>query len=332
MNQDNSNSTQAFNTIESEETMVRETVMGNGQTIQTTLVNDPSAEKTKKTAKNSSEPTASADKKKKGGTFKKVVIGGITGITLGSVGAYGKAHANEWLSEEEPLTDTYQEEELSENDIPPTEEEVVEPTDTPVSEETVAAAESNVTENEPVVSEFRVASNVDDNMTFGQAFAAARAEVGPGGMFKFNGQVYSTYYENEWDGMSMEEKTEYGSRVNAYLRGEQPESSSVSSVDTTVQSEETNSFMPDGLDVTNVEVDAETGTTLVHAVMNGQNAVFMDTPDTPGVEFMAVDSNADGKYSEDEIYDISNTGLTTEQLVQGSEFEDFDPNDHLVSI
>ena len=54
--------------------------------------------------------------------------------------------------------------------------------------------------------EFRPMS---DDLTFGQAFAAARSEMGPGGSFSWHGQVYGTYYRNEWNAMTPDERHEF---------------------------------------------------------------------------------------------------------------------------
>ncbi len=60
-------------------------------------------------------------------------------------------------------------------------------------------------------------AEVDDNMTFEQAFAEARAEVGPGGVFVWHGGIYSTYNESEWNAMSEEQHTEYAQSVDAQV-------------------------------------------------------------------------------------------------------------------
>ena len=54
-----------------------------------------------------------------------------------------------------------------------------------------------------------LASVNTSGMSFGEAFAAARAEVGPNGVFEWNGGYYGTYYENEWADMSDEFKREF---------------------------------------------------------------------------------------------------------------------------
>ena len=59
-----------------------------------------------------------------------------------------------------------------------------------------------------------VATNVNDSMSFNQAFAAARQEVGPGGIFEWHGHSYGTYYANEWNSMSAEERDQYWADVH----------------------------------------------------------------------------------------------------------------------
>jgi hypothetical protein len=54
-----------------------------------------------------------------------------------------------------------------------------------------------------------IAHNVTNDMTFDQAFATAREEVGPGGMFSWNNETYNTFYKEEWNGLSLEQKQDY---------------------------------------------------------------------------------------------------------------------------
>lgn len=62
--------------------------------------------------------------------------------------------------------------------------------------------------------EMDVATSVDDDMSFGEAFAAARHEVGAGGLFVWHGHTYGTYYANEWNSMSAEDQQQYWSNVH----------------------------------------------------------------------------------------------------------------------
>ncbi|MBR4388752.1 MAG: hypothetical protein IKT00_06200 [Prevotella sp.] len=55
---------------------------------------------------------------------------------------------------------------------------------------------------------------VSDGMSFADAFAAARAQVGAGGVFEWHGGVFSTYYENEWDGMTPQQQHHFTAHVH----------------------------------------------------------------------------------------------------------------------
>lgn len=66
-----------------------------------------------------------------------------------------------------------------------------------VDAESASTVEINIEPNE---------ATVNDDMTFAQAFATARAELGPGASFTWHGQVYGTYYQNEWNAMSPAEQ------------------------------------------------------------------------------------------------------------------------------
>lgn len=57
-------------------------------------------------------------------------------------------------------------------------------------------------------------AQVDDNASFSQAFADARAQVGPGGVFEWHGRAYGTYYKDEWDNMTAEQKHEYQASID----------------------------------------------------------------------------------------------------------------------
>ena len=51
--------------------------------------------------------------------------------------------------------------------------------------------------------------DMDDNLSFSEAFAQARAELGAGGAFYWRGGVFGTYYQNEWNSMSPSEQAEF---------------------------------------------------------------------------------------------------------------------------
>ena len=54
-----------------------------------------------------------------------------------------------------------------------------------------------------------VAGKVTDDMSYGQAFAAARNEVGMGGVFGWHGRWYNTFEKDEWTSLSLEQRQQY---------------------------------------------------------------------------------------------------------------------------
>lgn len=62
----------------------------------------------------------------------------------------------------------------------------------------------------------KVARNVDDSMSYNDAFNAARTEVGMGGMFKWHGLLFTTYRDDEWNNLSEQKKQSYNKIVNDF--------------------------------------------------------------------------------------------------------------------
>ncbi|MBK8624021.1 MAG: hypothetical protein IPN86_00130 [Saprospiraceae bacterium] len=59
-----------------------------------------------------------------------------------------------------------------------------------------------------------LAEGVDDSMSFGDAFKTARAEVGPGGIFEWRGNLYNTYIKSEWDAMDKSERADFFASID----------------------------------------------------------------------------------------------------------------------
>lgn len=129
------------------------------------------------------EGAPAAQEEKKSGVWRNVVIGGVSGIMFGA-GATLLTSAITSDKGEEPVEKPE-----------------------PVNPE----PETNPNEHPLTDGEVPLAHNVNDSMSFGEAFAAARAEVGPGGVFEWHGQLYGTYYADEWNSMSAAERAEYNS-------------------------------------------------------------------------------------------------------------------------
>lgn len=59
-----------------------------------------------------------------------------------------------------------------------------------------------------------IAEGVTDDMSFGEAFKTSRMEVGAGGIFEWRGNLYNTYYKEEWDAMGANDKAEFAKSID----------------------------------------------------------------------------------------------------------------------
>lgn len=76
------------------------------------------------------------------------------------------------------------------------------------SDENVKSLGINITVPESL-DEIRLTTVATDDMSFSEAFAAARRAVGPHGVFEWRGGVYGTYYDNEWRHMPADYKRQF---------------------------------------------------------------------------------------------------------------------------
>ena len=140
-------------------------------------------------------PTANGQQetKKEGSAWKHVTLGGVSGILMGAGLLYaGQTVAQNVNSEEKP--------EVNPEEKP---EDVV----APEQGETSHTLENGL----------KVAS-VSDDLSFGEAFQQARAEVGPGGVFHWHGGIYNTYTAAEWNAMSVDQKHDFAEQVQPEVR------------------------------------------------------------------------------------------------------------------
>ncbi len=56
-------------------------------------------------------------------------------------------------------------------------------------------------------------ATVSDSMSFDHAFSAARAQVGPGGVFTWRGHIFNTYTADEWKALSNDDKHHLAEQV-----------------------------------------------------------------------------------------------------------------------
>lgn len=75
----------------------------------------------------------------------------------------------------------------------------------------------------PIPVDPEIATNVNDDMSFAEAFAAARNEVGAGGYFVWHNKPFNTYYKEEWDSMSPEQRQQASEGILQDYRNETDE-------------------------------------------------------------------------------------------------------------
>lgn len=195
--------------------------------------------------------------------------------------------------------------------------------------------------------EVPVATSVNDDMSFTDAFNAAREEVGSGGVFEWHGYIYSTYTDDEWNSMSEAEREEYGSHFNWTPDESDDITASVASdvdtddVEVTVDGpadepyaqEDVADVEPAGgndphlvdasdvVDVDDPEVevlgvihDDETGANIGGMLVGDQQVVLVDVDNDQAFDVMVADVDNNGTITDNEVIDISAHGITVDQL------------------
>lgn len=168
-------------------------------------------------------------------------------------------------------------------------------------------------------------AEVNDEMSFSEAFASARKQVGAGGVFEWRGKQYGTYYKTEWDSMSQAEKDQYAANVF----GTSSSKSSTTPVQEQLQHDIPQEYRADntqspvsGEDVKGELFGVQTVTdengnpmTIVAAKINGHNSVFVDADVDGYVDVAAMDANADGVLDDNEIVTIAKGAMPVSALI-----------------
>lgn len=172
--------------------------------------------------------------------------------------------------------------------------------------EGVAGSASATASHSSIVDDsIQFATSPSDDMSFSEAFAAARAEVGAGGVFEWRGGLYGTYNASEWNNMSQAEKDEYHSHFSW---------SNSSSNDSTMVQDEPQVVDDDDegevrvLSVDTVSTDA--GDIDIATVdVDGEEVYFVDLDRDGLADLGAVDLNHDGELGEGEVADLQGENL-----------------------
>ncbi|MCM1006293.1 MAG: hypothetical protein NC402_08370 [Prevotella sp.] len=183
-------------------------------------------------------------------------------------------------------------------------------------------------------------SSVNDEMSFSEAFAAARAEVGPGGAFEWRGGVYGTYTADEWANMSSAERTDYSSHFDWSKIGQSQSDVSSSDpahtdthdipahVDVAGGTDITDEVLVSGVEPTadiapvaeeNIEVlgvdyDPDTDMTIAGMSVDGQEVAFVDINNDGLFDVAVADFDGDGQISLNEMEDISTAGISVDDI------------------
>lgn len=140
-------------------------------------------------AQSPEEDTAENEEGRKGSGWKTAAMGAGMGVLIGGVSAFAinKAMGATTESSEDPGNSGNA------------------PAD---------GSSGNVDVDAIVDDQMNVASGVNDDMSFAEAFETAREEIGSNGAFVWRGNVYSTFTAEEWNSMTPEEREEYNSHFN----------------------------------------------------------------------------------------------------------------------
>lgn len=167
-------------------------------------------------------------------------------------------------------------------------------------------------------------AEVSDDMSFGEAYASAREQVGPGGVFEWRGSIYNTYNAEEWEAMSPEDRAEFADRFNlthievdTISEAESDLTEGYASVhEQNIENEEVVGEVDIQVEEVGVVV-MEDGSEVVMATgqVGGHTAVMADTDNDGVIDAMAVDVNDNNVVDENEMAYVEDAGLTVEDVV-----------------
>lgn len=247
-------------------------------------------------------------------SWKQVSIGGVTGILMGAAGMYA---ANAFAEEQSTEANEQQDSETAE-------------------------VQSHTTANGLHVAE------VDQNLSFGEAFAAARSEVGPGGVFHWHGGIYNTYTAQEWNSMSDGEHQQFAQQVQPEVQpGEEhtghreahhdtahhnavqndngkTDDDNHQNEDNKPESPKPNEDEPEVHFLGVEQMQAESGQTMNvgHMVVGSQEVALVDVDDNMVFDVALSDRNDNGQIDDDEVVDISDQQLSVTDFALASAMQE----------
>ena len=186
-------------------------------------------------------------------------------------------------------------------------------------------------------------AEVSDDMSFDEAFASARKQVGAGGVFEWRGKLYGTYYKNEWDAMSQADKDQYAANVfgtpQAKVHNDNSQEQTQKDMAEDTDAEQNTNVQKVSDQTDNQQDMAEVGSgedgkyniqqvygattvtdddgnpmTMVGAKVNGHNAILCDINQDDKIDAMLIDANDDDQIIEDEIIPIPQGSVLVSEL------------------
>ncbi len=179
-----------------------------------------------------------------------------------------------------------------------------------------------------------IASGVNDEMSFNEAFATARSEVGAGGAFEWRGNVYGTYYAEEWNRMSPAEKADFNNHFS-WNNIDSPSVNATTHTDVTTNHDDIEIVSVDHaqtpssvggnstvkvvsaepeIEILGVVHDMSTGSNIGGMTVDGQDVFLIDVDGDLEFDLMASDLNQNNEVDEGEVVDIHGQGMSVNDL------------------
>ncbi|MDE7375558.1 MAG: hypothetical protein K2N16_01770, partial [Muribaculaceae bacterium] len=173
---------------------------------------------------------------------------------------------------------------------------------------------------------------VNDNMSFAEAFEAAREDVGAGGVFVWHGNIFGTYTADEWNSMSHEDQLAFSSSFHYHAPAEETLVAEQPTIDPIVTNPNEVAVVTEDEDpeimLISQEYDPESDMTVAY-ITNGDDVAMLADVDNDGTyDYLVSDFDDNGEISDDEIVDISDSNLTQAQVGNLPGYENNDPYDY----
>lgn len=166
-----------------------------------------------------------------------------------------------------------------------------------------------------------------DDLSFREAFNAARAELGPGGVFSWHGNLYNTYTADEWSAMSKEDQDSFAEQVSPevspkdidtseFADAEMVEEYATDNADVTVATnnarepetaEQAQDIEDDDVRVVGfgeVTLDNGQNVTVQELDVNGQRVAVIDVDQDGDADLVMSDINHNQQMDEGEVIDL----------------------------